>query len=532
MKSLYELFSEAVIDTQWYIQDGHYHASILGINVKSVIDGEGWGHPAIEMVYSEPLQNETLTVGSVVADDRRLTHGRDDELRHTCVDDALELFGLTREDVLKAAGYQYEKVLPRKLLYAFVNLNNADDPLPFLDDTEKKEFGAILENLKKRGIPSDFRYVSKFESYEKGEQYRVVFGSSTSQEIFNVTPSETLTYAQETVLRDFQDQCEGATIEEKEKAVFENAIFVPKAVLNAAQTWLEKEKERAREMGVKITDPYPADGPGKQYTLGTPAYDYAPRFVNGDLIVERIDVFRVDFESRLIDPNGFKMATLPVTLIFESDTEHKITRFDIEIHPEEALDCEGRAIAEDSDLYRELYRIAVSHLAIYGQEYGKVYANTAQLVFNKLPLTHEIMHGQDYVLYVDGNNDIRRDIPPMIGLVNTEDEILDQCKAVLLTQIMNREQFENRFNEALESKDTSLRGDYRPELSRRIHDPLNTTELVCSDGNQIYRLSHLAVESEGNHLQYALDCLRNAQFEATPILTRDEALRIQKGRGR
>ena len=142
------------------------------------------------------------------------------------------------------------------------------------------------------------------------------------------------------------------------------------------------------------------------------------------------------------------------------------------------------------------------------------------------------MHGQDYVLYVDGHNDIRRDIPPMIGLANTEDEILDQCKAVLLTQIMNREQFEKRFNEALQLRDTSLRGDYRPELSRKIRDPLNTTELVCSDGNQIYRLSHLTVESEGNHLQYALDCLRNAQFEATPILTRDEALRIQKGRGR
>lgn len=505
MKSLYELFSEAVIDTQWYIQDGHYHSPILGINLKSVTDGEGWRHPALEMVYSEPLQNEILAIGSVVADDRRLTHGRDDELRHTCVDDALELFGLTREEVLKAAGYEFEMVLSRKLLNAFINLNNADDPLPFLDEAEKKEFGAILENLKKKGISTDFRYVTKFESYEEGERYRVVFGPSTAHEIFTVEPSKTLTYAQETVIRDFQDQCEGATIE---------------------------EKERARTMGVKVTDPYPADGPGKQYSLGTPTYDYAPRFVNGDLIIERIDVFRVDFESRLIDPNGFTMATLPVTLIFESDTEHKITRFDIEIHPEDALDCEGRAIAEDSTLYHELYRIAVSHLAIYGQQYGKVYANTAQLVFNELPLTHEFMRGQDYVLYVDGHNDIRRDIPPMIGLANTEDEILDQCKAVLLTQLMNREQFEKRFNEALQSRDTSLRGDYRPEMARKIPEPLNTTELVCTDGNRLYRLSHLAVESEGNHLQYALDCLRNAQFEATPILTREEALRFQKGRGR
>ena len=532
MKSLYELFSEAVIDTQWYIQDGHYHSPILGINLKSVTDGEGWRHPALEMVYSEPLQNEILAIGSVVADDRRLTHGRDDELRHTCVDDALELFGLTRKNVLKAAGYQDEMVLSRKLLYAFVNLNNADDPLPFLDEAEKKEFGAILETLKKKGIPSDFRYVSKFESYEEGERYRVVFGPSTAHEVFTVEPAKTLTYAQETVLRDFQDQCEGATIEEKEKAVFENAIFVPKTVLNAAQTWLEEEKKRARVMGVKVTDPYPADGPGKQYTLGTPSYDYAPRFVNDNLIIGRVDVFRVDFDSRLIDPNGYTMATLPVTLIFESDTEHKITCFDIEVHPENALDCEGRAIAEDSDLYRELYRIAISHLAIYGKEYGKVYANTAQLVFNELPLTHEIMHGQDYVLYVDGHNDVRRDIPPMIGMANTEDEILDQCKAVLLTQLMNREQFEKRFNEALQSRDTSLRGDYRPEMSHKILDPLNTTELVCTDGNQIYRLSHLAVESEDNHLQYALDCLRNAQFEASPILTQEEALRFQKGRGR
>ena len=97
---------------------------------------------------------------------------------------------------------------------------------------------------------------------------------------------------------------------------------------------------------------------------------------------------------------------------------------------------------------------------------------------------------------------------------------------------MNREQFEKRFNEALQSKDTSLRGGYRPEMARKIPEPLNTTELVCTDGNRLYRLSHLAVESEGNHLQYALDCLRNAQFEATPILTREEALRFQKGRGR
>lgn len=532
MKTLYELFNESLIDGQYYLLDGEYHSPVLGLNVKSVTDHEGWAQPAVEIVFSNPYENQTLTLNSEVREDRRMTHGMDEPLHQACVDDALELFGLSRESVLKAVDYKNEFLLTQKLLNAFINFNNADDPYPYLDEEETQNFKDILTELEQKGINTDFRFVSKFESYEEGEQYRVVFGDSTQDEYFRVEPQETLTYSQETVLRDFQEQCKGATIEQKEKAIFDNGVYLPKALLNRAQMWLEKEKVRAKEKGVTVTDPYPADGPLKEYHLGSPTYEYAPRFIDNGEVLERIDVFKVHFDSTMCDPNGFVMARLPVTLIYESDLDHEITHFNIETYPEQAVDCENRLIDPDSELYTELYRLSVTHLANYGKRYSNVYANTAQLIFNELPDTREVAYGQTDIGYINDRGEHFEGCLPVIRESKSEDEVLDQCKAVILTQLLNPQTFQERFAEAMRSNDASLKGSYRSEVSRKILNPLAAEEIACTDGQQVYRLKALKIESEGDYLRYCLDCIQDVQFEVCAIDNRQALDLQQSGRGR